>query len=69
MPLIVDKTVATPALLNPIAQGADIVIHSLTKHINENGTALGRVIIDAGKFNWRTENFLNSPNLPSVTTA
>lgn len=57
VPLFVDNTVATPALLNPIAHGADIVIHSLTKYINGNGTALGGVIIDAGKFNWANGNF------------
>ncbi|WP_224485062.1 O-acetylhomoserine aminocarboxypropyltransferase/cysteine synthase family protein [Robertkochia aurantiaca] len=52
VPLIVDNTVATPYLLNPIAHGANIVIHSLTKYINGNGTALGGVIIDAGTFDW-----------------
>ncbi len=57
VPLIADNTVATPALLNPIAHGADIVIHSLTKYINGNGTALGGVIIDAGKFNWANGKF------------
>ena len=57
IPLIVDNTVATPALLNPIAHGADIVIHSLTKYINGNGTALGGVVIDAGKFNWANGKF------------
>jgi O-acetylhomoserine (thiol)-lyase len=57
VPLIVDNTVATPYLLNPIAHGADIVIHSLTKYINGNGTALGGVIIDAGKFDWTNGKF------------
>jgi O-acetylhomoserine (thiol)-lyase len=57
VPLIVDNTVATPALLNPIEHGADIVIHSLTKYINGNGTVLGGVIIDAGKFNWANGKF------------
>ncbi len=57
VPLIVDNTVATPALLNPIEHGADIVIHSLTKYINGNGTALGGVVIDAGKFNWANGKF------------
>lgn len=57
VPLIVDNTVATPALLNPIAHGANIVIHSLTKYINGNGTALGGVIIDAGTFNWANGKF------------
>lgn len=57
VPLIVDNTVATPALLNPIEHGADIVIHSLTKYINGNGTALGGAIIDAGKFDWSSGKF------------
>ncbi|MGC6480347.1 MAG: O-acetylhomoserine aminocarboxypropyltransferase/cysteine synthase family protein [Flavobacteriaceae bacterium] len=52
VPFIVDNTVATPALLNPIAHGANIVIHSLTKFINGNGTAMGGVIIDAGTFDY-----------------
>ena len=47
LPLIVDNTIATPYLLNPIKYGANIVIHSLTKYINGNGTALGGAIIDA----------------------
>lgn len=57
VPFIVDNTVATPALLNPIAHGANIVIHSLTKYINGNGTALGGAIIDAGTFDWANGNF------------
>ena len=57
VPLIVDNTVATPYLLNPIEYGANIVIHSLTKYINGNGTALGGVIIDAGKFDWTNGKF------------
>ncbi|WP_412561660.1 O-acetylhomoserine aminocarboxypropyltransferase/cysteine synthase family protein [Winogradskyella sp. MIT101101] len=57
VPLIVDNTVATPYLLNPIDYGANIVIHSLTKYINGNGTALGGVIIDAGTFDWANGKF------------
>ena len=57
IPFIVDNTVATPALLNPIEHGANIVIHSLTKYINGNGTALGGVIIDAGTFDWSSGKF------------
>ncbi|GER60973.1 O-acetylhomoserine aminocarboxypropyltransferase [Patiriisocius marinus] len=57
VPLIVDNTVATPYLLNPIAYGANVVIHSLTKYINGNGTALGGVIIDAGTFDWTNGKF------------
>ena len=57
VPLIVDNTVATPYLINPIEYGANIVIHSLTKYINGNGTALGGVIIDAGTFDWANGKF------------
>lgn len=52
VPFIVDNTVATPALLNPIEHGANIVIHSLTKYINGNGTTMGGIIIDAGTFDY-----------------
>lgn len=57
VPFIVDNTVATPYLLNPISHGANIVIHSLTKYISGNGTSLGGVIIDAGNFDWSNGNF------------
>ena len=52
VPFVVDNTIATPALLNPIQHGANIVIHSLTKFITGNGTSIGGVIIDAGTFDW-----------------
>ncbi len=57
IPFMVDNTVATPALLNPIEHGANIVIHSLTKYINGNGTSLGGVIIDAGTFDYGNGKF------------
>ena len=57
VPLIVDNTVATPALLNPIDYGANIVIHSLTKYISGNGTSLGGAIVDAGSFDWSSGKF------------
>ena len=44
-------------MLNPIEHGANIVIHSLTKYINGNGTALGGAIIDAGTFDWTNGKF------------
>ncbi|GAB2639685.1 bifunctional o-acetylhomoserine/o-acetylserine sulfhydrylase [Gordonia jinhuaensis] len=55
IPLIVDNTVATPYLLNPIAHGADIVVHSATKYIGGHGTAIGGVIVDGGNFDWRAQ--------------
>jgi O-acetylhomoserine (thiol)-lyase len=52
VPLIVDNTVATPALLRPIDHGADIVVHSLTKFLGGHGSSLGGAIIDGGHFDW-----------------
>jgi O-acetylhomoserine (thiol)-lyase len=57
VPFMVDNTVASPYLLNPIEHGANIVIHSLTKYIAGNGTSLGGVIIDAGTFDWSSGRF------------
>lgn len=57
LPFIIDNTIPSPALLNPIKHGANIVIHSLSKYINGNGTALGGAVIDAGTFNWANGKF------------
>ena len=57
VPFIVDNTVATPALLNPIEHGANLVIHSLTKYIGGQGTSLGGAIVDAGTFDWTNGKF------------
>jgi O-acetylhomoserine (thiol)-lyase len=53
VPLIVDNTVATPMLLQPIRYGADVVVHSLTKFMGGHGTTLGGAIVDSGKFPWQ----------------
>jgi O-acetylhomoserine (thiol)-lyase len=52
VPLIVDNTVATPALIKPINWGADVVVDSLTKYMGGHGNSLGGVIVDGGKFPW-----------------
>lgn len=52
VPLIVDNTVATPILFKPIAYGADVVVHSLTKFLGGHGTTLGGAIVDSGRFDW-----------------
>jgi len=52
LPLIIDNTIPSPALTNPIKWGADIVLHSATKYIGGHGTTIGGVIVDAGKFDW-----------------
>ena len=57
VPFIVDNTVATPGLLNPIEHGANLVIHSLTKYIGGQGSSLGGAIIDAGTFDWTNGKF------------
>ncbi|MFZ5807080.1 MAG: O-acetylhomoserine aminocarboxypropyltransferase/cysteine synthase family protein [Verrucomicrobiota bacterium] len=57
LPLVIDSTFATPYLQRPMEFGADIVVHSLTKWIGGHGTALGGIVVDSGKFNWRTEKF------------
>jgi O-acetylhomoserine (thiol)-lyase len=53
LPLVIDNTVATPALCRPIEWGADIVINSATKYIGGHGTSIGGIIVDAGKFDWK----------------
>jgi len=57
VPLIVDNTVATPYLIQPIAHGADIVVHSATKYLGGHGTAIAGVIVDGGTFDWRNGRF------------
>ena len=52
IPLIVDNTIPTPYLCQPIKWGADIVVHSLTKYICGHGTSMGGVIVDSGNFDW-----------------
>jgi O-acetylhomoserine (thiol)-lyase len=57
VPLIVDNTFATPYLCRPIEHGADIVIHSATKWLLGNGTTMGGIIVDGGKFDWNSSKF------------
>jgi O-acetylhomoserine (thiol)-lyase len=55
LPFVVDSTLASPALLRPIEHGADIVIHSASKFLVGNGTAIGGLIVDAGTFPWQND--------------
>lgn len=55
VPLIVDNTVATAAVVRPLELGADIVVNSLTKFYTGNGAAIGGIIVDGGKFDWTVE--------------
>ncbi len=63
IPLIVDNTVATPYLIQPLAHGADIVVHSATKYLGGHGTTIAGVIVDGGTFDWTGGRF------PGFTTA
>lgn len=65
IPLVVDSTFATPYLVRPFEYGADIVVHSATKFIGGHGTAIGGVIIDSGKFDWKASGaypWISEPN-------
>ncbi|ODT31829.1 MAG: O-acetylhomoserine aminocarboxypropyltransferase [Hydrogenophaga sp. SCN 70-13] len=57
VPLIVDNTVPSPFLCNPVKLGADIVIHSATKYLAGHGTTLGGVVVEGGKFPWDNGKF------------
>jgi O-acetylhomoserine (thiol)-lyase len=65
VPLVVDNTMATPYLCRPFDHGADIVVHSLTKFLGGHGNSLGGVIVDSGRFDWKTGGkypYLSEPN-------
>ncbi len=65
IPLVVDSTFATPYLVRPLDWGADIVVHSATKFIGGHGTAIGGVIVEGGKFNWKSGGkypWISDPN-------
>ncbi|MDT4900120.1 MAG: O-acetylhomoserine (thiol)-lyase, partial [Pseudonocardiales bacterium] len=55
VPLVVDNTIATPYLIRPFEHGADIVVHSATKYLGGHGTAIGGVIVDAGRFDFAAD--------------
>ena len=63
VPLMVDNTMATPALCRPFEHGADIIVHSITKFLNGHGNAIGGVIVDSGKFDWKAQG----DKYPSIT--
>ncbi len=54
LPVVVDNTFGTPYLIRPFEHGADIVVHSATKFLGGHGTTLGGIIVESGKFNWKT---------------
>lgn len=57
LPLIIDNTTATPVLVRPLSLGADIVIHSASKYINGNGSAISGVIVDGASFDWSDDKY------------
>jgi O-acetylhomoserine (thiol)-lyase len=57
LPLVVDATFSTPALERPIAFGADVVVHSLTKWMGGHGVGIGGIVVDSGAFPWNNGNF------------
>jgi O-acetylhomoserine (thiol)-lyase len=63
LPLIVDSTFSTPVLQRPLDQGADIVVHSLTKWMGGHGAGIGGIVVDSGRFNWQSDKFplMNDP--------
>jgi O-acetylhomoserine (thiol)-lyase len=65
VPLIVDNTMATPYLCRPFEHGADIIVHSTTKFLSGNGTAIGGVVVDSGNFNWMQNDKFPSMSQPA----
>lgn len=65
VPLIVDNTMATPYLCRPFEHGADIVVHSTTKFLSGNGTAIGGMVVDSGTFDWMQNDKFPSLSKPA----
>ena len=57
VPLIVDNTALSPYLNRPFEHGANIVVHSATKHIGGHGTSIGGIVVDGGNFDWGNGKF------------
>ena len=66
IPLLVDNTLATPYLCNPIELGADLVLNSLTKFIGGHGVAIGGAIVDSGEFDWRSSKKFENISEPYI---
>ncbi|HEY5857217.1 MAG TPA: bifunctional o-acetylhomoserine/o-acetylserine sulfhydrylase [Aldersonia sp.] len=67
VPLIVDNTVATPYLIQPLSLGADIVVHSATKYLGGHGAAIAGVIVDGGNFDWTGKAASGNSRFPGFT--
>ncbi|MCZ8155841.1 MAG: O-acetylhomoserine aminocarboxypropyltransferase/cysteine synthase [Leptospira sp.] len=59
VPLVIDNTMPSPYLVNPLKHGANVVVHSLTKFLGGHGTSIGGIIVDGGNFNWGNGKFKN----------
>ncbi|MFC9998563.1 bifunctional o-acetylhomoserine/o-acetylserine sulfhydrylase [Nocardia sp. NPDC127526] len=68
VPLIVDNTVATPYLIQPLKHGADIVVHSATKYLGGHGSAVAGVIVDGGTFDWTVRDAGGQSRFPGFTS-
>ena len=70
LPLIVDNTLPTPYLCQPLKWGADIVVHSMTKYLGGQGNSVGGAIVEGGRFDWANGKFpLHEPSRPRPITA
>ncbi|MBF6275256.1 bifunctional o-acetylhomoserine/o-acetylserine sulfhydrylase [Nocardia sp. 852002-20019_SCH5090214] len=68
VPFIVDNTVPTPYLIQPLKHGADIVVHSATKYLGGHGAAIAGVIVDGGTFDWTVTDEQGNSRFPGFTT-
>lgn len=66
IPFVVDNTILTPYLCNPILLGADMVIHSITKFLGGHGVSVGGSIIDSGNFDWAKKNKFKNITSPYI---
>jgi O-acetylhomoserine (thiol)-lyase len=57
VPVVIDNTMASPALCRPLEHGADVVVHSLTKYLAGHGTSIGGLVVDGGGFDWTSGRF------------
>ena len=64
LPLLVDSTFTTPYLMKPFDLGADLVFHSATKFLSGHGVVIGGLLVDSGKFNWKSNKKFKTLNEP-----
>ena len=70
VPLLVDATLSTPYLIQPLSLGADLVYHSATKFLSGHGTVIGGVVVDGGSFDWdAARDAAGTPKFPELSAA